>query len=91
MFDVYLSRKASKTLKRFDKKTADKIKRILTSLKTSPIPIRKHDIRKVSGARDFYRIRVSDFRIVYRILWGIKEINVIKISRKDDETYKLKR
>ncbi len=62
MFEVYLSGKASKTLRRLDKKTAGKIKRILTSLRTSPIPIRKHDVRKVSGARDFYRIRV--FRIL---------------------------
>ncbi len=29
--------------------------------------------------------------IIYRILWDKKEINVIKISRKDDETCKIEK
>ncbi len=91
MFDVYLSRKASNTLKRLDKKTAGRIRRILVSLKTTPIPIKKDNVRKISGAQDFYRIRISDYRIIYKILWNKKEINVIKISRKDDETYRIER
>ena len=91
MFKVYLSRKASKTYKRLDKKTVDRIKEVLISLNTSPIPVRKYDVRKISGTQDFYRIRISDYRVIYKIHWKIKEINVVKISRKDDETYKIKR
>lgn len=47
MFEVDLSNESLKILKKLDKKAAEKIKELLLCLKTSPLPIREYDIKKV--------------------------------------------
>ncbi len=89
MFEVYLSNSALKALKNFDRRTVDKVKKALLTLKNSPLPIKEYDIKKVEGADDIYRMRISRYRIVYRIDWGKKEINVVKIDKRNEKTYLL--
>ncbi len=89
MFEVYLSNSALKALKNFDRRIVDKIKKALLTLKNSPLPIKEYDIKKVEGADDIDRMRISRYRIVYRIDWGKKEINIIKIDKRSEKTYRL--
>jgi mRNA interferase RelE/StbE len=89
MFEIFLSNAALKALKNLDKRIAGRTKKALLTLKTSPLPIKEYDIKKIEGAEDFYRLRISRYRIVYRIDWGKKEINVIKIDKRDEKTYRL--
>lgn len=58
-------------------------------MKISPLPIKEYDIKKVEDVDDIYRLRISRYRIVYRIDWNKKEINVIKIEKRDEKTYRL--
>ena len=88
MFEIYLSNAALKALKDLDKRIVEKAKKALLTLKTSPLPIKEYDIKKVEGAEDIYRLRISRYRIVYRIDWGKKEINVIKIDKRSEKTYR---
>lgn len=88
MFEIYLSNKSLKALERLNKGIVERIKKLLLNLETSPLPIRDYDIKKISGAENVYRARISTYRIVYRINWEKKEINVIKIAKRDEETYK---
>ncbi len=88
MFEIYLSNAALKVLKNFDRRIVDKAKKALLTLKNSPLPIKEYDIKKVEGADDIYRMRISRYRIVYRIDWGKKEINVIKIDKRSEKTYR---
>ncbi|VVB87877.1 ParE toxin of type II toxin-antitoxin system, parDE [uncultured archaeon] len=89
MFEIYLSNTALKALKDLDKRIAGKAKGALLTLKTSPLPIKEYDIKKVEGVEDIYRLRISRDRIVYRIDWDKKEINVIKIDKRSEKTYRL--
>ncbi|VVB97549.1 ParE toxin of type II toxin-antitoxin system, parDE [uncultured archaeon] len=89
MFEIYLSNSALKALKNFDRRIVDKTKKALLILKNSPLPIKEYDIKKVEGADDIYRMRISRYRIVYRIDWGKKEINIIKIEKRNEKTYRL--
>lgn len=82
MFEVYLSSQSLKTLRRLDKRIAGRIKNFLLNLRTSPLPVREYDLKKISGVQDVYRVRISSYRIIYKIDWGKKEINVIKIARR---------
>ena len=88
MFAIYLSNNSLKALKRLDKRMVEQIRKLLLNLESSPLPIREYDIRKVRGAEDVYRARISEYRIIYRIEWGKKEINVMKIAKRDEKTYK---
>ncbi len=89
MFEIFLSNAALKAMKNLDKRIAGRAKKALLTLKTSPLPIKEYDIKKLEGAEDIYRLRISRYRIVYRIDWGKKEINVIKIDKRDEITYRL--
>ncbi|MBU4205134.1 type II toxin-antitoxin system RelE/ParE family toxin [Patescibacteria group bacterium] len=83
-----MSNNAYKSLKKLGQKIGQKVKQALISLKISPLPIKEHDIKKIVGVEDTYRIRISNYRIIYAIDWKNKEINVIRISKKDEKTYK---
>jgi mRNA interferase RelE/StbE len=89
MFEIYLSNAALKALKDLDKRIVERAKKAILILKISPLPIKEYDIKKVEGADDIYRIRISRHRIVYRIDWSKKEINIIKIDKRDEKTYRL--
>ena len=88
MFEVYLSSKSLKTLQKLDKQIAERMKEFLLNLKTSPLPVKKYDLKKISGMHDVYRARISSYRIIYAIDWEKKEINVIKIAKRSEGTYK---
>jgi mRNA interferase RelE/StbE len=88
MFEIYLSNAALKALKDFDIRIVEKAKKAILTLKISPLPIKEYDIKKVEGADDIYRIRISRHRIVYRIDWSKKEINIIKIDKRNEKTYR---
>jgi len=57
-------------------------------LKLAPLPVKEYDLKKISGTDNIYRIRISDYRIIYAIYWDKKEINVLRIARRDDRTYR---
>jgi mRNA interferase RelE/StbE len=88
MFDVFLGREAEKTLGKIDKKLSVRIKQALLTLKLTPLPVKEYNLKKISGTDNIYRIRISDYRIIYAIYWDKKEINVIRIARRDDRTYR---
>ena len=88
MFEVYLSGKSVKTLRRLDKQIVERVKKFLSNLKTSPLPVNEYDLKKISGMHDVYMVRISRYRIIYKIDWENKEINVIKIARRSEVTYK---
>jgi mRNA interferase RelE/StbE len=71
-----------------DEKRAARIKTALLTLKLHPVPVKEYDLRKISGSDNIYRIRISDYRIIYAIDWDKNEIDVLKIPRRDDRTYR---
>lgn len=87
MFEIFLSNKAEKELRGTDKKFLERIKALLEALKSSPLPIREYDLKKISGTENFYRIRLSEYRVIYSVDWGSKSINILKIERRGDSTY----
>ncbi len=76
MFEIYLSNEALKALKNLDKRVVEKTKKAFITLKTSALPIKEYDIKKVEGLEDIYRLRISRIRIVYRIDWARKKFTL---------------
>jgi mRNA-degrading endonuclease RelE of RelBE toxin-antitoxin system len=69
MFDVYLSRGALRNLRNIKGNPVGKIKGLLLKLETNPLPARDFDIRKIKNVSDTYRVRISQYRIIYKIRW----------------------
>ncbi|VVB89346.1 ParE toxin of type II toxin-antitoxin system, parDE [uncultured archaeon] len=89
MFEIFLNNASKKALKNLDKRIVKKVKKALIDLKNSPVPVKKYDTKKVSGEQDTYRLRISKYRIVYDIDWSNRAINILKIEKKDEKTYRL--
>lgn len=53
----------------------------IDALQNIPRPV---GIKKLSGEKDLYRIRVSDYRIVYRVFDDAKQIKVTKVRHRKD-------
>jgi mRNA interferase RelE/StbE len=88
LFEVFLGREAEKALKSIDRKISLKVKEALLHLKITPLPFKDYDLKKIAGSDNIYRIRISSFRIIYSVQWESKTINVLRIARRDDKTYR---
>ena len=87
MFSVLLGRQAKKFFQRSEPKLRERLRQLFVSLKLEPVPAREYDIRKVGGAIDTYRVRLSSHRVVYTVEWKEKKIRVFEIERRDEHTY----
>lgn len=45
------------------------------------------DIKSLVGHKDLYRVRVDNFRIVFKVSGG-KDIKIILIAKRNERTYK---
>jgi len=77
--------RAEKELKKLPEKEFIKIDQTILHLANTPRPI---GCKKLQGTVDTYRIRVGDYRILYRIEDNNLIIEVIRVANRKD-AYKL--
>lgn len=88
LFEVRFSNKAEKALNSCDEKLRNRLKELFLKLQGAPIPAREYDLKKISGADDTYRIRLSSYRVTYTVFWEEKIIRVLFVELRDESTYK---
>lgn len=89
LFDVRLSNKAEKFIrKEADEKLKARLKELFEILRFEPVPAKHYDVRKIEGQESSYRIRLSSFRVSYKVFWEEKIIRVAQIERRDEHTYR---
>ena len=64
MFKVEAKKRTLKILKRLSQERRNKIKEVITTLKSDPIFFKKFDVAKLKGYDNTYRIRIGDLRIL---------------------------
>lgn len=77
--NVFLSRKARKTLDECPISIRRRVEEKIARLLETPYP---EGCRKLRGAANAYRLRVGDYRILYTIV-SEEEILVFKIARRE--------
>jgi mRNA interferase RelE/StbE len=75
MYRVLLERAAEKDLARLSSEIHDRVIAAIQGLATNPRPT---GCRKLAGSKNDWRIRVSDYRVVYEIA---DEIRVVRVNR----------
>lgn len=80
-YKVELTRTAEKSLRRLPKKNLPKILAALSGLSFDPFP---DGCRKLSGELHTFRIRISDYRIIYEVLEKVVLVKVLKIGHRKD-------
>ncbi len=88
MFEVKTYKKIEKDTKDFHKNIKEKIKELILVLHQNPVPREKFDIIKIGGKDSFYRCRIGYSRTLYEVLWEEKVVQIIKVERRDESTYK---
>jgi mRNA interferase RelE/StbE len=80
-YTIAFSNSAKKELLGLSKKTGTQILAKIDLLAITPRPI---GCKKLSGSLNSYRIRVSDYRVVYTIIDNDLLVEIIKIGDRKD-------
>ena len=82
-YNIELSRKAEKYLKKLDKKVRTRIQDHIRILSENP----RHpelDIKRFHAEPDLYRLRVGDYRVLYSVKDDLFLIIIVKIGSRGD-------
>ena len=81
MFAIVLDKQADKFLRKCEKPLFDRIVAKLDELKANPIP---HDSKRVQGySEPTFRIRIGDYRALYRVNHEEKRVIVVKVDKRE--------
>ena len=83
----FFTNKAEKQLRKLEPAIRLRVKELILVLEQTPVPADEYDLVKIAGEEDSYRIRLSSYRLVYRVYWEKKIIGVAKIERRSEATY----
>jgi mRNA interferase RelE/StbE len=84
LYEVRLSRAASKALDRLPNRDFQRISRAIDSLAANPRPTGASAVK----GTPLLRVRVGDYRIVYQVDDAGEVIVLVKVTRRDEHTYK---
>jgi len=80
-YAVVFARSARKELQRLDPQVARRILKTIEALLTNPRP---PGVAKLEGARDLWRIRVGEWRVVYRISDPDRLVDIVTVRHRRD-------
>ena len=79
-FTFFYDNQPAKFLERLDKHIATRIKeKIESSLIENPVP---QNATTITGEQGVFRIRIGDFRALYRINYKDKKVIIVKIDKR---------
>ena len=82
-YRVLLSRKAYKFLGEVDRELGLRIVRDISDLQNFPFLTMSHDLAKLKGRENYYRLRVGDIRVIFKIDKPAKTIYIEKIGYRE--------
>jgi len=71
--------KALKFLSKLEKVSKERVFKRIKELDEDPFP---SDVKKLKGEKDVYRIRIGDFRVLYRIIPEDDTILIFRVDRR---------
>ncbi len=82
MCEIIGSNAARNGAKKLPDYMKSKIVELLDVLEVEPLPVEKYDIKKMKGLQNTYRIRMGEWRIVYKIEFAYRRIVIVKIGHR---------
>jgi mRNA interferase RelE/StbE len=80
-FIIFYDNQPSNFLKKLDKQISKRIlDKIDESLKSNPVP---HDAKIIVGEHGIFRLRIGDYRALYRVNYTEKKIIIVKIDKRE--------
>lgn len=80
-FSIQLTKAAARDLKSIPKSVLQKIDVCILKLADDPLP---PGVKKLSNSGGMYRVRVGDYRMIYKIEHDVLTILVVRIGHRRD-------
>ena len=80
-YNVIIKASAKKELAALPRQVIVRLIAAIESLATDPRP---NGVRKLTGTQDIYRVRVADYRIVYRIEDDRLIVEVVRVAHRKE-------
>ena len=80
-YSIFYKRSASEELIQLPSNIAHNVKAAINSLADNPRP---HGCKKLKGGVNEYRIRISNYRVIYTIADTILIVTIIKIAHRKE-------
>ena len=87
-FELTPSKRIKKQIEKLEGKNKLRLLDLFLKLKENPVPIEEFNVIKLSGSKNTYRIRIQKIRVIYDVFWKEKRIELLKIDKRKDRTYK---
>ena len=71
--------KALKFISKLEKDSKERVFKRIRQLGNDPFP---SDVKKLKGEKDVYRIRIGDFRVLYRVISKDDAILVFRVDKR---------
>lgn len=81
MYSVLLESRAERDLRRLP---ADIFRRVIEEIKSLAQEPRPSGCRKLAGSVSDYRVRVGDYRILYEVLDGTREVRIYRVRNRSE-------
>ncbi|MFC5338466.1 type II toxin-antitoxin system RelE family toxin [Leucobacter denitrificans] len=78
-YEITYARSALKTLRKIDRKTAQRILRAIDALASDPHPL---GCKQLKGGSGEMRIRIGDYRVVYDVIDAEVVVLVLRIGHR---------
>lgn len=85
IYRIEITRRAHKQIARLDRTVAGRVVEAIDTLAEAPRP---PGVTPVRGEKDVYRLRVGQYRIVYVVRDDLLLVVVIRVGRREKDTYK---
>jgi mRNA interferase RelE/StbE len=79
-YEVFIARKANKAIARLPDMAYQRVKDAIADLANDPRP---PGCTKLSG-REGYRIRIGDYRVIYRVNDQVRLVEVFRVAHRGD-------
>ncbi len=80
MFEVILSNTARKGAKDMPEALKIKLIALLDVFERNPFPVEEYDIKKLRGLENTYRIRLGDWRVIYKVDFVAHRVIIVKVA-----------
>ncbi|MDY6876739.1 MAG: type II toxin-antitoxin system RelE/ParE family toxin [Chloroflexota bacterium] len=78
--EILIKASAEKEIRRLPRNVREWVNSVILALREEPRPL---SVRKLRG-EEGWRIRVSDYRVVYRIEDGLRKVTVYRVRHRRD-------
>ena len=76
---IIATKRVRKQIENLPNDIKSKMDKLLDVLKISPIPVKTHDVKNIKGRENIYRVRIGDYRVVYRYEKREKQIEILLV------------